>query len=293
MVNVIRISGLNRCIEREQSCILRRPARIVGGSHQWLHAALGVSLLLAGGLAVFAQPKGQPEGPVRLSPTEAVKQGGVLVEQLLAAFPEPVTNRATLRIRSPGGAEQEILAQFSIYITPSNWVSTYEALSAPAQFKTMRLTVVHTPGKPNEYLLAEHAQQGTPDSGARKLSGAETMYPFADSQFWVADLGLEFLHWPKQLLLRKELRRSQSCDVLESVNPVPTKGGYSRVVSWIDIDTGGIVHADAYDDRNALLKQFDPTALQKVNGHRELKEMEIRNRQTGARSWITFDLGRQ
>jgi len=108
----------------------------------------------------------------------------------------------------------------------------------------------------------------------------------------VGDLGLEFLHWPKQLLLKHELRRSQSCDVLESTNPNPAPGAYARVVSWIDIDSGGIVHADAYDFKNELLKQFDPKELKKVRGQWQLEEMEIRNRQTGSRTRIELDLAK-
>jgi hypothetical protein len=62
------------------------------------------------------------------------------------------------------------------------------------------------------------------------------MAPFTGSDFWIADLGLDFLHWPKQRLLRKEMRHSKSCEVLESVNPQSVPGGYARVVSWIMIE---------------------------------------------------------
>jgi hypothetical protein len=116
------------------------------------------------------------------------------------------------------------------------------------------------------------------------------MVPFAGSDFWIADLGLEFLHWPKQRLLRKEMRHSQFCHVLESSNPGAGTNGYARVVAWIKAENGGLIHADAYDSQNQLLKQFDPTELEKVNGQHELKEMEMRNRRTGSHSWVTYDL---
>jgi hypothetical protein len=242
--------------------------------------------MMGGSLPANGQPKSEVRAPRRLSPAEAERQGRALVADLLARAPEPATNAGALRIRARGGQEKELRAKFEIYLTPTNWVSTYEAMVDPQDLKTVRLTVIHEPGKPNEYLLRD-AAGGSP----RKLTPAETMSSFAGSEFWVADLGLEFLHWPKQLLLRKEMRKGQACDVLESISPAPTPGGYSRVVSWVDTDTGGIVHADAYDQENELLKQFDPTALQKVNGQRQLKEMEIRNRKTGARSWIDFNPG--
>lgn len=116
------------------------------------------------------------------------------------------------------------------------------------------------------------------------------MIPFADSDFWIADLGLEFFHWPEQKILRHEMRRGRSCKVLESINPSPSTNGYSRVVSWIDNESGGIVHAEAYDAKDKLLKEFDPKSFKKVNGQWELQDMEIRNVQTGSRTRLEFDL---
>lgn len=151
-----------------------------------------------------------------------------------------------------------------------------------------RLTITHAGGSASRYSLVEIGGGG--NVVPRELSGDATMVPFAASDFWVADLGLEFLHWPKQMLLRKEMRKSRPCDVLESTNPQPGTG-YSRVVAWIDIESEGILHADAYDAKGNLLKQFDPTELQKVGSERQVREIEMRNRQTGSRSAIEFHLG--
>jgi YD repeat-containing protein len=48
------------------------------------------------------------------------------------------------------------------------------------------------------------------------------------------------------------------CKVLESTNPNPSTNGYSRVVSWIDEETLGIVQAYAYDAQGRKLKEFYP-----------------------------------
>ena len=120
------------------------------------------------------------------------------------------------------------------------------------------------------------------------------MLPFAGSDFWVADLGLEFLHWPQQRVLKKEMRKGQSCAVLESVNPHPVRGGYLRVVSWVGVnhpDEIVLIHADGYDDQDKKLKEFDPKNLEKVNGAYQLESMEMRNVQTNSRTLIEFDLG--
>jgi hypothetical protein len=42
--------------------------------------------------------------------------------------------------------------------------------------------------------------------------------------------------------------------------------------------------------RDKLLKEFDPKKVEKVNGVWQLEEMEIRNRQTGSRTRIDFNL---
>ena len=89
--------------------------------------------------------------------------------------------------------------------------------------------------------------------------------------------------------MKKELRRGEACNVLESTSPQPAADGYSRVVSWVDIDTGGIVHADAYGLDKKLLKVFEPKRFEKVNGHWQVKELEIRNEKTDSRTTLVFD----
>ena len=119
------------------------------------------------------------------------------------------------------------------------------------------------------------------------------MIPFAGSDFWLADLGLEFFHWPQQKILPKtiNLKRGRAYTLLESTNPNPSTNGYSHVLSWIDQETGGILQAEAYDAQGKLLKEFEPGSFQKdVNGQRQLQEMDIRNVQTGSRTRLEFDL---
>jgi hypothetical protein len=116
------------------------------------------------------------------------------------------------------------------------------------------------------------------------------MFPFAGSDFWLADLGLEFLHWPGQKILRGDTARGRLCKVLESTNPNPSPNGYSRVLSWIDNETPGIVEAKAYDAQNKLLKEFYPKDIKKVNGQWQVGSMEIDNDQTRSRTWLEFNL---
>ena len=125
-----------------------------------------------------------------------------------------------------------------------------------------------------------------------ETKGNETYIPFGDSDFWIADLGLEFFHWPQQKILPKttNLKRGREYTLLESTNPNPSTNGYARVLSWIDKESGGILEAEAYDTQGKLLKVFEPKSFKKVNGQWQLQEMEIRNVQTGSRTRLQFDL---
>lgn len=76
--------------------------------------------------------------------------------------------------------------------------------------------------------------------------------------------------------------------MLESVNPAPGASGYSRVVSWIDNETLGIVEAVAYDAQGRKLKDFYPKDFQKVAGHWQVQTLELDNLRTGSRSRLTF-----
>jgi hypothetical protein len=84
--------------------------------------------------------------------------------------------------------------------------------------------------------------------------------------------------------------RGLFCKVLESTNPNPPTNGYSRVVTWIDNESLGIVQAKAYDAKGKLLKEFWPKDIKKVDGQWQVGSMEIDNVQTRSRTWLKFDL---
>jgi hypothetical protein len=193
-----------------------------------------------------------------------------------------------LKIRDSDGKQHEVSARFEVVPGRDSWLNIYEAATAPGQ-PPVALSIIHRAAHANEYLVSRDNNQ----TGSKKLAPGEIMIPFAGSDFWVADLGLEFLHWPRQRILRKQMRKGLFCDVLQSINPDPGRGAYSRVVSWIAAnrpDEIVIVHAEAFDTNDKLLKEFDPKKVEKVNGLWQLEEMEIRNRQKGSRTRIDFNL---
>ncbi len=243
--------------------------------------------VVACALCAVAQPKAEIRLPEQMDRATAAARGQQLVADLLSQKPEANSSASgTLRIRDQKGNTTIVQVEFTVEITPTNVISRYAASStAPAFSETV--LVFQSEGRPNEYFLAT-GEGETP----RRLPREEVMRPFARSDFWISDLGLDFLRWPLQLVTGTDMRRGQSCEVLESSLPDAPNGGYSKVVSWIASQKPGVmlVHADAYDAKGAILKQFDPKKLQRVEGQWQLRSMEIRNRQTGSRSVIEFNL---
>ena len=211
---------------------------------------------------------------------DPAQAGRQLAAQLLAQRPtQNYTNHGVLRIKGTGGYRAEADLGVAITVTATNWSTTYTIGTGAAE----TLRIVHTDGAPNRYYYQ------APRAAVSEVAGDATMSPVAGSDFWIADLGLEFLHWPKQTLLKKEVKRSRGCSVLESINPHPAASAYSRVVSWIDTESGGLVQAFAYDLDNKRLKEFYPNDFKKVDGQWQVGIMEMENDQTDSKTLLKMD----
>jgi hypothetical protein len=222
--------------------------------------------------------------------SDAEIQGRQLAQQLCDAGPvADLKNTGVLQIRTSNGNRTNLTFHGQVTITKQGWQSFYyvDLKSTPVP-DSISLEIDHSQNRPNEYIFTDSgACLGVP------VKDNKTAIPFADSDFWLCDLGLEFFHWPAQKVLPKptNLVRGRDYTLLESTNP--STNGYSRVLSWIDRETGGILQAEAYDASGRLLKEFAPKSFKKVNGQWELQEMEIRNVQTGSRTRLEFDLNKQ
>lgn len=253
----------------------------------WL-LPIGSCLLAISATPAFAQAQSELKPPPPLAPAEGRRVAQELIRNLLAQKPTAnSTNTGALRIRDASRKQRQLPVQIEVLVTPTNFSTVYRSTS-PGPL-SMELTIVHAGDQPGEYLVRQPADAAQP----RRLGPDQLTTPFGGSDFWAGDLGLEFLHWPQQRVLKKEMRKSVFCDVLESTNPKPVAGSYTRVVSWIGAnhpDETVVVHADAFDAQNKLFKEFDPRKLEKVNGAWQLEEMELRNIQSGSRTFFQFDL---
>jgi len=245
-------------------------------------AALAVLLLAA--TATFSQSTVVPE---TLSALEPRRAGELLAARLRSLAPaEESEFKGVLNIRR--GQTRIVPMSLKITIEGPVWKATYET-TGTASVPAEKFVVVHCTNGPNEYLYANASKPGEAPGSALRRNGEEAAVPFAGSDFWLMDFGLEFLHWPQQRLLKTEMRKSRVCHVLESIHPKPAPGGYRRVVSWVDKENGGIILAEAFDHQDRRLKEFSIGKVTKVEGVWQLEEMEIRNLQTKSRTRLEFD----
>jgi hypothetical protein len=216
-------------------------------------------------------------------------EGKALVRELLAQKPaQNAQHLGTLKIRTEDNQRTEIPVKMVLEVKGDTWEDVYQTQKsrhAPPQL----LIIKRGDGKPNEYWFAKKTSIDNPVAPVQ-LKPEEIYQPFGYSDFWICDLGLEFLHWPEHHIVDKEMRSGRSCKVVESTNPKPVERGYARVLSWIDNETGGLVRAEAYDSANKLLKEFSIKSVQKVNGRYQLKEMQIINPQNDSRTKLEFNL---
>ena len=227
--------------------------------------------------------------------SDAEFQGRALTQKILEQ--KPTTNAeqtGILNIRDGEGISTNLFVKWKISVRATSWLNDdFVSPNQSGSPEWTRFTIVHHDNSTNEF-SAYRCTDGTWDkvcyAGADLRIDENT--PFAGSDFWAGDLGLEFFHWPEQMVLKKEFHRQCPCIVLESVNPHPTPDGYSRVVSWIDEDSLGIVEAYAYAANGKKLKNFYPKDFQKVNGQYQVQSLIMDNLQTGSRSRLEFNLKR-
>lgn len=238
---------------------------------------------LLGALLVYvactARPAGNPPPP----PLNDAAAGQALAAELRALQPVAAAEfTGTLKIR--GHDRPTVLIPLTSKIVPGekSWQVTYET-GGTNKIAAERLVVTHFTNRPNEYRFARATNAGAPAGALEPLPAGQLFTTLAGSDFSFTDLGLEFFHWPHQMLVQKEMRKGRSCRVLES-RPAVTNG-YARVVSWIDLESSGLLMAEAYDRANERVKQFEVNSVSKG----QVRKMEMLNLKDDTRTSLEFD----
>jgi len=244
----------------------------------------GVAILAALSLNLLTAAANKPS-------ESSIAKGQELAAELRSRTPpENLEVNGVLKLRSSDGKRTKVPIRYRIVVADKHWESIYETVLSDGTAPE-RLHVFHADGEPNRYLLSRPASGQAPSGEPISLSSEKAMVPFANSDFWLTDLGLEFLHWPQQRIVEEakiRMRKGRPCRVLESINTSPGATGYTRVRSWIDAKTGGVILAEAYGPAGKRMKEFEVGGLVKINGTWELKNMEMRNASTDSLTVLEF-----
>lgn len=251
---------------------------------RWRRLVLALGLWGAANWGALAQTSNAAPGGASPAIPDPLRAGQEIARRLRTAGPEKSARFDGLMTVVRAGRTNQLPIRSRIEVTGTNWVVRYIAGTGET---TDMLTIVRAAGQPAQYFRSSSTNSEGP-----RLTEAQLFHPYAGSDFWPVDLGLDFLAWPTQRQLDHQMRRGRACRVLESVNPSPKTGGYQRVVSWVDVETDGILKAQAYDVANQKVKEFLVGSFRKIDGQYQLEEMSMTR--TGARdeTRIRFDLSR-
>lgn len=231
-------------------------------------------------LALAVHSRAEPTLPAGADPEKVAQE---LAQKLRSSSPQEnsmITGK--LRIRPRNGEERSVPIECTIRIRSDGWESGYQTYGGNGVPE--KVLIIHRPNAPNEYLFAN----GT--NAPKPLPRTQAARPLGGSDFWLTDLGMDFLHWPSQRIIKTQMIKSRWCNVLESINPSPAPGQYARIISWLDKESGGPLKAEAYDAAGKTIKEFEIGRVKKVEGEWQLKDMAIRNVATGSRTTLEFEL---
>jgi len=188
------------------------------------------------------------------------------------------TNRAILKVRDADFRRRTVPLTVVATVGADQWMMDYLAVTNGV---TNQLTIQHRENQSPVYIA--RVGGGTVESvPAKTLSRVETLQPFAGTDFWVCDLGLEFLFWPEQRILRSEPHSGVMCRVLESRNP--QADGYARVVSWIEPKHLALLGAEGNDSKGRVLKTFSVSSVSREG----VREMKMRDQRTDSVTELAY-----
>lgn len=110
------------------------------------------------------------------------------------------------------------------------------------------------------------------------------------------DLSLRFMYWKTVKMLDANARLGAArvkCWLIRVTSP-DTRGPYYTVDLWVEKASGGIGKMEAYNTVSKMVKRFQVTKIQKVDGTTLLKEMRIEsfnplNGEPKGRTYLTLD----
>lgn len=114
-------------------------------------------------------------------------------------------------------------------------------------------------------------RSGGTESPLRKAAGGQTV---RGTRLTHEDLALRFLYWPGVRLLGSETFRTRPAWKLE-IHPRDRESFYGAVRVWVDQESGALLRIEGYDHDGRLLKRFEVTNVQRIEGQYYLKTMRV------------------
>lgn len=121
----------------------------------------------------------------------------------------------------------------------------------------------------------------TPATLTQTRNGVSTRVPASqlgsrvrDMDFNYEDLSLGFLYWPRPQLLPEARVSKLKCWVVRVMNP-GNAGPYYAVDIYVHQASGGALKMEAYDRSSKIIKRYEVTKAQTVNGAQTLKELRV------------------
>lgn len=222
---------------------------------------------------------------------DPIREGQALAKDLrLVQLGIPGPINATFKIRKRDGTRVEHHVKKHTQKLENGWRDLFQITKNPKS-ETEWLWIDHPNGGAPQYRLAISEDLPTASDAFQNLDSEQAMAPVGNSDFWMADLGLDFLHWPDQRIFQSKITRRKgiACKLLESSRPTRSLNGYYKVRSWISIEHGDIIYAEAYDIKDRKIKTFEVDGVEKIDGVWYLKGLKIRNLRDKSMSILAFN----
>jgi hypothetical protein len=168
----------------------------------------------------------------------------------------PTTHSAALKARIRGES-----SSLPLTIRLKDGVVRYE-FTAPDQTILLKLS-------PTETELSEQL-----DGTTKPISPSHRHDQIRNTGITYQDLSLGFLYWPHPVIQGEEtIRMCPSWKIdLQAPSNEPLYG-VARV--WIDKESGAILKIEGFDKKGLLLRRFEVTSGQQIDGFWTLKQMRI------------------
>jgi outer membrane lipoprotein-sorting protein len=117
-------------------------------------------------------------------------------------------------------------------------------------------------------------------SGVEKITPAQFDHKVRGTAVSYEDLALKFLYWPNAHVVGEDTIRTRRSWKLQLQAP-SRQSQYSRIVLWVDRQSGALMRMEGYDWNGRLAKRFEVISAQKIEGRWFLKQMRIEEMQPG------------